>query len=285
MAGRAHRDQPVQWPRHRQATAGWQRGPTSTLWAGVGIAVGATAVAAFAFAAVAVANDAALRDTPIEDSRFGPVVGSGQPPLCDEGLDTGSSARLDLRLDATVDLRPIGDVGLLGTRVGDDFRWLAYVAGDRELGQYGEARIGPVGWATSPGSSWSRVDLSTVAADTVDRRILDVALTPEIRSTAEDRGVEVIEGARARRCRVSIDGNAFHAAFPEASWLIGDADLHRWRGQLDYWIFMDGELGQVAGSANGEAAGIVPEALSGTIDVRLTATERGRDAVIYPPSP
>ena len=41
----------------------------------------------------------------------------------------------------------------------------------------------------------------------------------------------------------------------------------------------------MAGSANGEAADIVPAALNGTIDVRLTATERGRDSVIYPPSP
>ena len=252
---------------------------------GIGIAVGATAVAGLAFSAVVVANDAALRETPIADSRFGPVAGAEQPPLCDGELSAGSSARLDLRLDATVDLRSIGTVEVLGSRVGDDFRWLAYVAGDRELGQYGEARVGPLGWTTSPGSPWARTDLATVAADTVDTRVLDMALTSEIRSTAEDRGVEVIEGARARRCRVSIDGAAFHAAFPEATWLIGDADLHRWRGQLDYWIFLDGELGQVAGSANGEAAGIVPDALTGTIDVRLTATQRGRDSVIYPPSP
>ena len=60
-------------------------------------------------------------------------------------------------------------------------------------------------------------------------------------------------------------------------------DLHRWRGQLDYWVFLDGELGQVAGSLNGEAFGIVADALLGTIDVRLTATERGQDTVIYPP--
>jgi len=109
------------------------------------------------------------------------------------------------------------------------------------------------------------------------------ALTPDYRATAEDRGVEVIEGARARRCRVAVDGGTFSLAFPQAVWLTGEADLHRWRGQLDYWVFLDGQLGQVAGSANGEAAEIVPNALSGTIEVRLTATERGRDAFIYPP--
>jgi hypothetical protein len=124
-----------------------------------------------------------------------------------------------------------------------------------------------------------------VVDDTGDLQALQVALTPDNRAAAEDHGIEVIEGARARRGRIAIDGTTFRAAFPEIDRLVGDADLHRWRGQLDYWIFLDGELGQVAGSANGEAAGIVPDALNGTIDLRLTATERGRDSVIYPPGP
>jgi len=40
----------------------------------------------------------------------------------------------------------------------------------------------------------------------------------------------------------------------------------------------------VAGSANGEAGAIVPDALQGTVNVLLTATERGRSFVIYPPT-
>ena len=92
-------------------------------------------------------------------------------------------------------------------------------------------------------------------------------------------------GARARHCRIAVDGSVFSDAFPEVTLLVGDADLHRWRGQLDYWVFLDGELGQVAGNLNGEGVGITPESLLGTIDVLLTATERGRDSVIYPPGP
>jgi len=145
--------------------------------------------------------------------------------------------------------------------------------------------VGAGAWTIAPGSEWSSVAPAAVADDSVDVQALEVALTPGYRAAAEDRGIEVIEGARARRCRVAIDGLTFRAAFPEIVLLVGDADLHRWRGQLDYWIFLDGELGQIAGSATGEAAGIVPDALNGTIDLRLTATERGRDSVIYPPSP
>jgi hypothetical protein len=114
---------------------------------------------------------------------------------------------------------------------------------------------------------------------------LHAALTPGYRATAEDRGVEVIEGARARHCRIAVDGPVFRAAFPQARWLVGDDDLHRWRGQLDYWVFLDGQLGQVAGSVNGEGTSVAEKAIQGTIDVHLTATERGRNAVIYPPGP
>jgi hypothetical protein len=164
-------------------------------------------------------------------------------------------------------------------------RWLGYAATTRQLGQFGSARVADHAWAISPGTRWAPVDPTSVDPDTVDLQALDVALTPELRATAEDRGVEVIEGARARRCRVAVDGLIFEDAFPEVVRLVDTADLHRWRGQLDYWVFLDGQLGQIAGSINGEAAGIIPEALNGTVDVRMTATERGRDTFIYPPTP
>jgi len=253
------------------------------LLSGAAIALLLTALSGSAFAAVAVANDLALRETPAAASRFGPTGGDGEPPLCNGPLAVGSTARLDLHMAATVDLRPLGSVDLVGGRVGDDFRWLAYVATSRQLGQYGSARVADEAWTTTPRAGWRTVLPSSVQADTVDLRALEMALSPDYRATAEDRGLEVIEGARGRRCRVAVDGGTFADAFPQAAWLVGDADLHRWRGQLDYWVFLDGELGQVAGSVNGEAFDIVPDALLGTIDVRLTATERGRDSVIYPP--
>ena len=253
------------------------------LLTGVGIALIITAMSGLLFAAVAVANEVALRDTPPAASRFGPTIGSEQPPACDAQLAVGPTARLALHMNATIDLRPLGSTDLAGVRVGDDFRWLAYVASDRQLGQYGSARIGDRAWTTAPGSGWTAVPGSTVTDDAVDVQALAAGLTPGFRATAEDHGVEVLEGARARRCRVAVDGATFRDAFPEVDWLVGDADLHRWRGELDYWVFLDGELGQVAGRANGEAGAIVPDALNGTIDVRLTATERGRDSFIYPP--
>ena len=254
---------------------------------GIGIAALLTVMAGTLFAGVAIANEVALqRDVvPPAASRFGPTTPEGEPPACDAGLGVGATARLAERVTATVDLRPIGSMDLVGVRRGEDMRWLAYVASDQELGQYGAARSGPRAWLRTPAAGWATADPEATIDATVDLQALDVALTRGIRATAEDRGLEVIEGARARHCRVAVDGATFRAAFPQVRWLVGEADLAHWRGQIDYWVFLDGQLGQLVGSANGEAAGIQSEALQATLDVFLTATERGRDIVIYPPAP
>jgi hypothetical protein len=253
------------------------------LLGGVAVAIVATAISGGGFGAVAVANDVALRDRAAAASRYGPTSGTEQPPACNVQLGVGTTARLRLEMRGTVDLRPIGSIELTGLRVGDEFRWLAYVATVRQLGEYGSARIDDEAWVRTPSLGWRTVDPRSVEADTLDNQALAVALTPDYRATAEDRGVEVLEGARARRCRIAVDGDIFEAAFPQVRWLVGSADLHRWRGQLDYWVFLDGQIGQVAGSVNGEATGVLPDALQATVEVHLTATERGRSFVIYPP--
>jgi hypothetical protein len=253
------------------------------LAAGVAIAVLATGLSGAAFGAAAIANDMALRDQPTTASRFGPTSDSAQPPLCTSTLAIGPSARVSLTLTETVDLRSRGSVELDGVRSGSAFRWQAYVATNRELGLYGAALTADGGWLRTPSTDWRGVPATDVIDDSLDARALAVALNGDYRATAEDRGVEVIEGARARRCRVAVDGEIFESAFPQVRYLVGAADLHRWRGQLDYWVFLDAQVGQIAGSINGEAAGIVSQAIQGTIEVRLTATERGRGLVVYPP--
>jgi len=248
-------------------------------------ALGLTIVSSGLFGSAAVANELALRGAVAQASRFGPTGIAGDPPACDGQLQAGASARLTGRLYATVDLRPTGSVELSGTRAGSAFRWIAYVATESQLGQAGVARVGADGWVRVPGGRWQRTDPAAVDGETIDVRILQTALTPDGRAIFEDRGAEVIEGARARHCRIAVDGDTFAAAFPQIRWLAGAADLHDWRGQLDYWIFVDGQLGLVTGSANGLAVGLDPDALQATVDVRMTATSRGSDLVISPPTP
>ena len=140
-----------------------------------------------------------------------------------------------------MDTHSIGSAVLDGQRSGADFRWSAQVATDQVLGGYGAARIASRAWLLEPRRPWRPVEPADVATLTVDREALGAALSPAQRVAAEDRGLEYVEGARARHCRIAVDGPTFQAAFPEIAWLAGlDADLHRWRGQLDYWVFVDG---------------------------------------------
>jgi hypothetical protein len=254
---------------------------------GTAVAIAFTAVAGTAFSGAAIANELALRErtTPPAVSRFGPTDAEAELPSCDGTLSAGKTARLIAHLRGQIDGGAIGSVDLSGQRVGTNFRWLAYVATDRELGQYGAASFGGRAWDRTPGDGWRSADVESVRTQTLDLQAVRTALARRSRATAEDRGIEVIEGARARRCRVAVDGATFRAAFPQIRWLVGDANLERWRGQLDYWVFVDGGLGQVAGSVNGEAGAIRPEAVQATIEVFLTATERGRELAIYPPRP
>ncbi len=247
------------------------------------IAVGLTAIAGTAFAAVAIGNELALRDRPVGDSRFGPSDGEREPPSCDDPLAVGRSGRVDVVLTGDVDGRPLGTVDLRGVRAGSDFRWLAYVATNRELGQYGAARVGAAAWVRSPATGWRAAVTSQVAAETLDVQVLAEALGPGARVVAEMHGVSFFEGARARHCRVAIDGPTFRAAFPQVRWLVGSVDLARWRGELDYWVFVDGELGQVSGTVSGDAGAIVDGGLQGRLRATMIAIERDRaHAVIRP---
>lgn len=251
---------------------------------GVLIAAVLTAAVGSVFTAVAVGNGLAIRDQPAAASRFGPTAPDREPPVCDDVLSAGKSARLDLSIDGDVDGRPLGTVDTSGVRNGDDFRWLAYVATSAQLGQYGAARVGASGWTLEPGGGWQRVPASSVADDGLDTQVLREALEPGKRVVAEMHGVSFFEGARARHCRVAIDGPTFRRAFPQVAWLVGDADLARWRGQLDYWVFVDGQLGRVSGAADGDASAIRDAALQGRLRVTMTATERERDHAVVAPA-
>ncbi|MFL5778891.1 MAG: hypothetical protein ACJ761_08115 [Chloroflexota bacterium] len=255
------------------------------LLAGMGIATALTLLSGIVFTAAVLANERALRGAVPASSRFGPTAMSRQPPACDGPLVAGATATEHLEIDGWVDLRPLGSVELDGIRDGPDVRWLAYVASDRVLGSYGVARVGDQAWTRSPDHAWRPATPAEAADATLDRWVLQTVLNDRFRATAEDRGLETLEGARARHCRIAIDGLAFGTAFPQVRWLVGDIDLHRWRGQLDYWVFEDGELGQVTAGANGEAGDIRTDALLANLQVRLTATSRGANAAVYPPAP
>ena len=250
---------------------------------GILIATGLTATAGSVFTGVAIANELALRDRPAIASRFGPTQGA-DPPRCEGALAAGPSALLELVLEGDVDRRPLGTVEIRGVRSGDDFRWTASVATTRALGQYGAARIGSEAWRRDASSSWRRVPVTDVVTERLDVQVLAAALGAEDRAVAEFHGIAFLEGARARHCRIAIDGPTFVDAFPQVRLLIGDENVGRWRGELDYWVFGDGQLGQVVASVNGEAIGLAPTGLLATVQASLTATERDRALHVSAPN-
>jgi hypothetical protein len=167
---------------------------------GLALGVGLTVVASSMFAGAAIANELALRDRPASSSRFGPTDPDLVPPACDGPIRVGATAQVQLDISADIDLHPIGTAHVAGSRSGADIHWLGDVATDRVLGQYGAARVGDRGWLQSPGVGWESSDPATIEPFTLDRRIVETALAEADRTAAEDRGIEFIDGARARHC-------------------------------------------------------------------------------------
>jgi hypothetical protein len=247
------------------------------------VSVALLGISGLAFGATAVGNELALADRPTVGSRFGPT-GPGVPPACTGSFGVGSTARLTLRVDADADGRPTGSADLAGARSGSDLRWTAAVAGDRTLGTFGAARIGPDAWAREPGSGWRGTGPEGLDDATVDAHAVAVTLPTSVRVAAEDRGLEFVEGALARHCRVAVDGTTLVEAFPQSRWLIPDGTpVERWRGEVDYWVFLDGQVGLMEAFANGTAGALRPGALQGTLRVRMTATDRGVPVTLAPP--
>jgi hypothetical protein len=268
------------------------------LTASLAFAVVSTSIIGAVFAGVSLANDAAMRDSPAAHSRFGPTKpvlsvaaasGSGSadvvdtPPPCNRTLVSASTARLDFHLSARVDSRAVGTVSLTGDRSGSDVSWTAQVVRSDLFGQYGAVRIGSEAWTLSPTTGWTSVAPGTIDDQMLDATVLAGALSPANRATAENHGLEYVEGARARRCRVAVDGLTFADSFPQVAWLVGSATPATWRGEIDFWVFLDGEVGLVTGSVNGDAQGILPHGLQATIWVRMTATDRDAPVSISPP--
>ena len=71
---------------------------------------------------------------------------------------------------------------------------------------------------------------------------------------------------------------------PDAANLAGSDQLGHWRGELDYWIFSDGEVGQIQASVSGEAEPLGRSGIVGTVAVTLDATERDRFRSIAAPT-
>ena len=258
------------------------------------VAAGLTVVSGLAFVFVAVANDQDLRRETGSISRFGPTDPELVPPLCDEPIALGSNALITIEATSRVDTIERGRAVLEGQRGGRDESWGGSWEGPDGSGQEAYLRVGPLAWINdgsddlnAPGTSWSRAvpnpfGLRGNRSLTMDGPPQSVADGPRGTIVVEDLGLEHIEGARARHCRTFIDGPTALDTFLPLRWLLADSsdvdsiDFHRWRGELDWWVFSDGELGLATvgvsgprGETNWASSGVVAE-----LEARLQAVDR-----------
>jgi len=238
-----------------------------------------------AFASAAIVNELSVSNRLSTASRFGPTQNVTEPPTCTEPVLAGRTSRVQLTMDGTVDDRYAGQLAIDGIRDGTDVSWTGFAATREALGTFGITRIGDRAWELLPGQDWKGVAHGDVDGRDLDRQLVAVALTPSEQNAPEDRGLAYIEGALARHCRITLVGTTLRKALPEVALLVGDADISRWRGELDFWVFSDGQLGQADGRITGSAVGIADGALQAGIRFRLLAYDRGLPVSVMPPAP
>jgi hypothetical protein len=254
------------------------------LRAAVFLGIGLAVVSGTLLAGAAIANELALRDQPAVASRFGPTDPALVPPLCDGVPAAGASADLTLDLGGTLDGRSLGIARVRGARTGESFRWLAEVTTTRDVGLHGAVALWNRAWTRQAGTRWAPVPRESVEDESLDLALLAAAFAPGLRAPAEDLGLVYVEGARARHCRVAVDGTVFRAAFPQVRWLVGAVDLADWRGAIDIWVFADGQLGRAEGRLGGPGFEISTGAIRGDLSATLTATHRGDPVTVFPPA-
>jgi hypothetical protein len=259
-----------------------------------GAAVLLAGVAGLAFGLVALVNEQDVRAEVPGRSRFGPTETDVVPPFCDQRLVLGANARITIEAKSTLDNVDRGSARLDGHRSGIDESWGGSWEGLDHSGKQAYLREGALAWLNdgssdpgAPGTTWAEVrpdpfGLSGAAALTMDGPPHAIADAPRGELVAEDLGLEVVEGARARHCRTFIDGDTAMDTFLPLRWLLdGDSTgpttaIPRWRGEMDWWVFTDGELGMAAVEVSGSRAETDWQAdgLRVVLEARLQATDR-----------
>jgi hypothetical protein len=245
-----------------------------------------TVIGTLVFGGAAVANELALRARPHPTSRFGPTDALIPPPHCNEPVKLGPNAVLEVTASAAVDGDTVGNVLLTGARKGDDERWTALMQGQFAQGAASYVRVGAEAKLHESGQDWRSIDphglgLLGDQGLTIEEPVEAVVLGALGKPVTEELGLELIEGAQARHCRTPVDGpTAVEISLP-LRWLAGGqlvapaAELEAWRGNLDWWVFADGELGQAVVTINGYPGEAWASAgLQGSITARMTALDR-----------
>jgi len=268
-----------------------------------GLAIVVTAVIGVLFALIVLINEASLVPAGTSSSRFGPVSADIVPPDCDVPPSLGANAAVSIVARSSLDDEPRGAAQLAGARGGLDEAWSGEWSGPDGGGALSYLRLGTQAWlrgtgveADADGSAWrqARPDpfgLTGAVGLTMDGPPFAIVDVPRGRIVAEDLGLEIVEDATARHCRTFIDGPTALDTFLPLRWLLDDSeqDVHeqvgRWRGEMDWWVFGDGELGRARVEVSGSRADTTWQdtGVRATLQAELEAVDRDRRPEISAP--
>jgi hypothetical protein len=265
-------------------------------------AVGLSALAGLAFLFVGYVNERDLRADLPSASRFGPTDPGVEPPFCNDPVALGTNAVVTIEARSSVDGVARGSAVIEGERSALNESWGGSWEGPDGNGQQAYLRDGSRAWlndthddASAPGTSWHEstpdpFDLFGATSLTLDGPPHAVVDAPRGEIIAEDLGLEHIEGARARHCRALIDGNTALETFLPLRWLLYDrsdlaAAIPHWRGEIDWWVFADGELGLATVEVSGSRAETSwdVEGVRAVLEARLEAVDRDQPIDIAAP--
>jgi hypothetical protein len=266
-------------------------------------AVASTIAITIAFGVVALINDRSVRREEILTSRYGPTDPELIPPECDLPPTLGENAVVTITAFSSVDNEPRGEARLDGRRGGHDESWGGSWSGPGGSGRIAYRRVARQAWFNpdsddpeAPGTTWLEVSpngFGLAGADdlTMDGPPHSVVSGPRGSIVPEDLGLVVIEGARARHCRTFVDGPTALVTFLPLQWLVGaetiesDAGLSDWRGEMDWWVFADGDIGRATVEVSGGRGEVwTQEGVRGVLEAELDATDRTRAIDIQLPA-
>ena len=273
-------------------------------WLSAGSALLLTVAIGLAFVLVAVVNDQALRGSEPVSSRFGPTDPDLATTVLRRTLAAGPQRsrqphgrlqRRQRRLGRSAAARSAKWSGRdLGCDRGADprsgartptcvsGRWPGSTTNSDDPDSAGHA------WQETQPDLFGLMGTATLTMDGPPHASVDV---PRGSIVAEDLGLECIEGARARHCRTFIDGPTALDTFLPLRWLLDDSSertddpLRHWRGQMDWWVFGDGELGMARVEVSGSASATPwqTDGVRAVLEARLESVSRDRSVDITRP--
>lgn len=262
---------------------------TSRLLTAAGIGGGLTLLGTLTFGGVAIANEQQLRERPVPVSAWGPTDPELLPPHCHELAGLGPTATIAIEAAASIDREPVAQASISGVRTGTSERWSGLLQGRFDQGELRYDTEGDrVMWSVDGGEPEPRpmgfLEMLGTRDLSLDGPIL-AAVSPlegEPGTVAEDLGFDLFEGAAARHCRRAIDGPTALNAVVALRWITGqDLEEHsealpEWRGEIDWWIFGDGQMGRAIVTVSGYPGEAFPATgVSATLEAELSATHRG----------